>query len=419
MSALDEAHTVFRNWLGDDYDFDALNAVLAAAASERLKGDPLWLLVISGPGAAKTETVQALSGAGAHVTSTIQSEGALLSATPAKSRGKNATGGLLRKIGARGVLVIKDVTSILDADRNVRGTVLAAIREIHDGRWERNVGSDGGQTLTWTGRLVIVGAVTTAWDAKHAVVAVMGDRFVLLRIDSRRGRVRSGLRAIKNTGNETIMRAGLAAAAGRVIEAMSKEEYELSEAENERLVQVADIVTRARTAVERDYSGEVIDAHAPEMPTRFAKQLAQLVRGGVSIGMGRERAMQLAMRCAQDSVPPLRLAVLLDVADNSEAQVNDVRRRLGKPWRTVKRELEALQMLELLVCDEVEEEEGGDGEEQGKRRGKRWLYSLGEGVDRDTLLLLDPVRAWLRSPSENGNLRIPQLTRVRKPSPEK
>ena len=50
---------------------------------------------------------------GAHVTSTIASEGALLSATPRRERNKKATGGLLRKIGDHGVLVIKDVTSIL------------------------------------------------------------------------------------------------------------------------------------------------------------------------------------------------------------------------------------------------------------------------------------------------------------------
>ena len=87
--------------------------------------------------------------AGAHVTSTIASEGALLSATPRRERNKKATGGLLRKIGDRGVLVIKDVTSILSADRNTRASVLAAIREIYDGRWERNVGTDGGATLTW------------------------------------------------------------------------------------------------------------------------------------------------------------------------------------------------------------------------------------------------------------------------------
>lgn len=178
--SLADAHRIFQKWLGDEYDLDAASAVIAAAASERLPGDPLWLLIVSGPGGAKTETVQALAGAGAHVTSTIASEGALLSATPRRDRNKKATGGLLRKIGDRGVLVIKDATSILSADRNTRASVLAAIREIYDGRWERNVGTDGGATLTWVGRIVIVGAVTTAWDGAHAVVATMGDRFVLL-----------------------------------------------------------------------------------------------------------------------------------------------------------------------------------------------------------------------------------------------
>ena len=141
---------------------------MAAAASERLDGDPLWLLIVAGPGGAKTETVQALAGAGAYVTSTIASEGALLSASPRKQRHQKATGGLLRKIGDHGTLVIKDFTSILSAARETRGMVLAAIREVYDGKWERNVGTDGGQTLTWTGRIVIVAAVTTAWDAAQA-----------------------------------------------------------------------------------------------------------------------------------------------------------------------------------------------------------------------------------------------------------
>src|SRR4051794_9957745 len=62
---LKDAHAIFQRWLGDGYDQDALIAVLAAAAVERLDGDPLWLLVVSGSGNAKTETVQALTGAGA------------------------------------------------------------------------------------------------------------------------------------------------------------------------------------------------------------------------------------------------------------------------------------------------------------------------------------------------------------------
>jgi Bifunctional DNA primase/polymerase, N-terminal len=387
--SLTDVHQVFRKWLGDEYDLDAINAVLAAAASERLAGDPLWLLIISGPGAAKTETVQALSGAGAHVTSTIASEGALLSASPKKSRAKTATGGLLCKIGNRGLLVIKDVTSILSADRNIRGSVLAAIREIYDGRWERNVGTDGGQTLTWVGRIVIVGAVTTAWDSAHAVVAAMGDRFVSLRIDSKCGRVQSGARSIHNTGSETPMREELAAAVGGLIAHASTDETKLSDSEIEQILKAADIVTMARTAVERDYRGDVAYGHAPEMPTRFAKQLAQMVRGGVAIGMSREQAMKLAIRCARDSIPPLRLEILLDVALNPGSEVTGVRKRITKPWTTTKRELEGLQMLGLLLC----EEETVEAEEEGGKAKTKWLYRLAPGFDRETLLAMAGIDA--------------------------
>ena len=376
-------HNVFRKWLDKDYDIDILDAVLATAASERLGGDPLWLLVISGPGNAKTETVQALAGAGATITSTIASEGALLSATSRKQKSKGATGGLLRKLGDRGILVIKDVTSILSADRHTRGPVLAAIREIYDGRWDRNVGSDGGQTLTWTGRLVIVGAVTTAWDAAHRVIAAMGDRFVIIRADSSSGRVKSASKAIRNIGSETNMRKELAHSAGALITHASKSEYILTDDQITQLIKAADIVTAARTGVERDYRGEVIDAHALEMPTRFAKQLGQLVRGAVAIGATVEHGMRLAIRCARDSIPPLRCEILLDIAANPDSEPHEVHRRIGRPRHTVRRELEALHMLRLLQCQETDEHN-----DKGKLVRTIYQYSLADAFDRETLLAM-------------------------------
>ena len=150
---LAEVHEVFQRWLGEDYDLDTLDTMLAVCASEKLPGDPCWLMVVSGPGNAKTETVQASRGIGAHVISTITSDAALLSASPRKQRTKDATGGLLRKIGERGILCIKDFTSILSSSRETRSTILAALREIHDGCWVRNVGADGGHTLIWTAAL--------------------------------------------------------------------------------------------------------------------------------------------------------------------------------------------------------------------------------------------------------------------------
>src|SRR5262249_16606150 len=118
-------------WFGPTYDFDAMIAVVAAAAAERLGGGPGWVPLVSGSGATKTETVQTLTGAGALITSTISSKGALLSGSPKKDQSPGATGGLLRQLGDRGILVIKDFTSILAANVNLRGEVLAALREIH------------------------------------------------------------------------------------------------------------------------------------------------------------------------------------------------------------------------------------------------------------------------------------------------
>jgi hypothetical protein len=211
---------------------------------------------------------------------------------------------LLREIGDRGVLVVKDVTSILSMGRELRGQVLGALREIHDGSWVRKVGTDGGRSLSWSGRIAITGAVTTAWDQAHAVIASMGDRFVLVRTDPTKGRIAAGRQAIGNTGDEIQMRAELADAVAGVLAGMDPAPTTVTDQETELLLAAADLVTLARTGVEYSHNGDVIDTHAPEMPTRFAKELTQIIRGAVAIGMGRQKALRLAIRCARDSMPP-------------------------------------------------------------------------------------------------------------------
>lgn len=373
--SLAEVHQTFRSWLGEEYDLEALDAVLAAAAVEQLDGDPVWLLIVSGSGNAKTETVQALAGAGATVTSTVTSEGALLSATSKREQSKDATGGLLRKLGDRGVLVIKDVTSVLSMNKDIRASVLAALREVYDGRWERNVGTDGGKTLTWSGRLVLIGAVTTVYDSAHAVIASMGDRFALVRVDSTQGRHPSGRRALANVGHETQMREDLAEAVGALLASVDRSAADLTETEMTELLYAADLVTLARTAVERDSRGEVVDAHAPEMPTRFAKMLGQVVRGGLAIGMDRDAALAVALRVARDSIPPLRLILLEDVMNHPGARTSDVTKRVQRPRTTVDRALQELHVLRLLVVDD----EGV---------GSGWHYSLSDQVVPETLQAL-------------------------------
>jgi hypothetical protein len=79
------------------------------------------------------------------------------------------------------------------------------------------------------------------------------------------------------------MRQEMAEAVAELIAAIAVRAYPLTHQEEQRILLAADVVTLARTGVELDFRGDVIDAHAPEMPTRFAKQLTQIMRGGLGM----------------------------------------------------------------------------------------------------------------------------------------
>jgi hypothetical protein len=351
-TTLDDVHAVFVKWLGEEYDLDVLDAVLSAAASQRLGGDPCWLMIVAGPGAAKTETVQPLEGAGGIMVSSISSEAALLSGTAKREVTKESTGGLLRRIGDSGLLIIKDMTSVLTMDRTNRGQILSALREIHDGSWNREVGADGGRVLRWEGTLVVVAACTTAWDVAHSVVAQMGDRFLLVRFDTTHGRESAFRQAMKNAGQEKQMRRELAEIVGTLLTAVdpvTAPPADLSEEQVTRLFNMANVVTRARTAVEQSYQLEVIEPHDPEMPTRLGKQLFQMVRGAVALGLTKADALALASRCARDSIPPMRLLVLEALEQLPKARVKHIADRINRPYMSVKRTLESLQTLGLVL----------------------------------------------------------------------
>lgn len=352
---LETVREAYKRWLGDKYDLGALDVVLSVAAAEHLDGDPCWLLVLSGSGAAKTETIMPLAGAGALVVSTITGEAALLSGTSEKDRAPDATGGLLRKLGSTGLLVIKDVTTIISMSRDARDEVLAALREIADGLWGRDVGTEGGKSLKWQGKIGVIGAVTTAWDSAHSVISSMGDRFVIVRIDSTVNRREAGMQALRNVGREGVMRAELKQLVGELLESVPRGTHaeHLTDKEMSDLLDLADIVTLARTAVVRDGSGKVAYAHAPEMPTRFTKQLSQVVRGGLALGMDRAYAYSLACRCAGESLPPLRRRVLGYISQHGGQVVSDVSKGLQMPRTTIERCLDELHLLGVVEARET------------------------------------------------------------------
>ena len=104
--------------------------MLGTVAANMLPGDAIWLGLIAPSSGGKTEMLITLANIPhTEMVGTLSVAG-LLSGTPRRQQAAGARGGLLRKIGAFGFLVLKDFGSILSLRPDTKAELLAALREI-------------------------------------------------------------------------------------------------------------------------------------------------------------------------------------------------------------------------------------------------------------------------------------------------
>jgi Helix-turn-helix domain len=350
-AAVAKALAVYRKWLHLP-DPGAVLVALGAFAANRLPGCPVWLLCVGAPGSGKTEPLIALTALpDAHPAGTL-TEASLLSGTPKREKATGAKGGLLREIGDFGVIVAKDFTSLLNMSRDTRASTLAALREIFDGSWTRHVGTEGGKTLLWQGKVGLIGGVTPTIDRAHAVMAAMGERFLFYRLPTLGAETLAHTALRQSGSNAALMRKELAdATAALLARSQDREPRELSEDEEGTLVALAMLIARIRSSVERDgYSRDIELIPDPEVPTRLVLTLAQLLAGLDVIGVERTMALDLVRSVAKASAPAVRMAVLdLLVRSPEPLTTTEVGQALRYPTTTARRTLEDLQAHGLVL----------------------------------------------------------------------
>jgi hypothetical protein len=313
-------------------------------------------MLVGGSGVGKTERITPLAAlADVVLVSSITGPAALLSGTSRKDRAKDASGGLLRKLpDGGGVLVLKDFTSIIDMHRDARAEVLAALREVYDGRWDRHVGAEGGRTLTWTGRLGVIAGCTTAIDSAHAVISTMGTRFLLVRLHEVDDVAYS---VLEHVGRERPMRTELQEAVVGLLEHLPGTAHPLDESIRARLAALGSYVAKARSPVDRDAQGEIRLVLDPEAPTRIVKMLAQLWQAAGLLGLGPAGAWEMVRRVGLDSIPKLR-RLILDILESrvTVANTTEIAAAVEHPSRTTRRALE-----DLTAHRVIRRLAGGDG----------------------------------------------------------
>jgi hypothetical protein len=362
-SALEDALQVFERWLILP-SRTPVYAMLGTIVANLLPGDPVWLGLVAPPSSAKTELLNSVCGLPFAVSVSTLTLAALLSGTPRRQHAQGAKGGLLRQVKNPGLLVLKDFTSTLTMKPETKAEVLSALREIYDGKWTRHIGTDGGRTLHWEGKLGFVFGCTGAIDTQHSVSDALGNRFLLSRLEPGEGQLRWALRHV---GAKTaIMRRELAEAVNLLFTASRLDPQELSEPELCRFERVTDLVVRMRGAVERDrYRRELDYVFGAEGPARVGLSLERLLAGLDALGVERETAMGVVISVGLDSTPPLRRAVyrfLCQPLDPLEPPppnaggmltirtTKEVAGAVGLPSTTVRRALEELTSYGLANC---------------------------------------------------------------------
>lgn len=332
----------FRRWLHLP-DPGHVLVVLAGVVANRAEGDPVWPMLVGGPGWGKTEALNAVTGQpDVHPAATL-TEAALLSGTP-RREAKGAKGGLLKEIGDFGIIALKDFGSILSMNRDTRAQLLAALREVYDGSWTRHVGVDGGRTLAWQGKVGLIAGCTSVIDSYHGVMSQLGDRFVFYRMPAEGGDEQMS-RALEHSGHEKVMRAELAEAARIVLEAADMEVAAAPAREEERdqLVRLAELAVRCRSAVERDPRTREIDlVPEPEAPARLGLNLLRLLNALQAIGADHELSWRIVSKCALDCMPAIRRKVAETLLGEYAVGTPELATRIDYPTTTTRRALEDL-----------------------------------------------------------------------------
>jgi hypothetical protein len=335
-------------------DPSPLYALAGALVANYYIGHPVWLMLLGPPSCGKSILLNSLlSLPGMFNASEINGTPALLSGVKRREVSKDSKGGLLNEIGSHGGLVIEEFTSILSQDGDTLRKLLSAFRSIYYGRWSRNIGTEGGRKIEWTGKVAMFGGCTNVLERYTAVAAEMGERWIYYRFADTPGWAESNKILTHNSDPQEIRKnlcnGMLDFVGGLELSWNSKNEYRpLKRWEIERLIAISQFSARCRSAVPRDTRTlEILDSATPEAPMRLANTLAQLYLALEVCGLDTNESWRTIRKIGLDCIPLIRLQTLKAVTEGKQ-NFADIAMYARSSTGAVKRALEDLTIHQVL-----------------------------------------------------------------------
>ncbi len=332
----------------------AFRIAFASVVANYFEDDPLWMLVVAPPSSAKTEIIQSLGDS--PFSWNISS---FTSKTLASGERNNPQASLLKRIGAFGLIFLKDLTTILELNAIDRGEIFSQLREVYDGSYFKTFGN--GVVINWKGKIGVVGACTPIIEKYGEAFKVLGERFLMCRIcdvtmDNEELALNQALKKQLNSINSLrdSLKTQVAKFLQSCLDAALRKEITFTHEQLEIIKTCAKFIAKARAVVVRDsYSrDDILVKPFQEAPMRVAKQLQNLIKGlcavdGVSTP--NEIHFYYLFRIALDNLPSLRKEIIEAVPKESIYRA-DLIRKLGyhEGSRHFRRLMEDLTKLGIL-----------------------------------------------------------------------
>lgn len=370
-----------------------LKTILAGVVSQQLKSDPVWIVIIAPSGGAKSEFINAITKCvGVFPLSTLTSKTFV---SGMKGRGEETS--LLLKI-QNGIITFKDLTSLLSEHKEERSVIMAQLREIYDGKYAKTFGT--GETVEWGGKITILAGSTYAIHTLKQQYTAMGERFLFYNM-IQPDRIEAGRRTMENQedGKMAELRNMLATSTGHYANELiviPKEMPRITAEFRDEILSIAELATRARSAVERNWRSpqqDITEVHPPEMPTRFAGQLQVMARSLMIINWNETGELVLLdedkiilYKLALDSIDKSRRITMQELSKYDTLTTTGLAVKLGLPTNTIRRWLEDLVALEIA---ERVKKSGNKGDDWLIKEKYRTIITRYEGIAFEGHELID------------------------------
>jgi len=345
-SPLEEVYKVYKKYFHVE-DTKRIDIVLATALSQKLKGIPIWLILVGPSGDMKSVQLNSLKNDNVIVLHNLTSK-SLVNGYKNKLKYPDLAPELDNKI-----VIIPDMAQILKLPPAEKGELWGQLRDLYDGLAGKISGM--GSRSRYEGlKVTLMAGSTPAIDGQILVHQDLGTRELIYRT--------KGSKLKKSVMKKCFDNEELEEQIGKELKEKTtdflKEVYIIRDFIKpeylEKLMDISTYITYMRANAEFDYNNDLRNEVYPEEPTRIAKQMKRLFvcLTNLNNDYPEDRAFDILWDVAKSSAFPLRIKIFEYLLTHNKEEVsgNSMGELLHIGRSTIKRECNVMWNIGLVHC---------------------------------------------------------------------